>query len=438
MAVSRLRILQPLRSKDFARWTAGASISLLGDGIFLVALAWQVYDLSNLPTALSMVWLVWTLPTLLFVLLGGIVSDRFDRRKVMIVADVVRAVAIGAIGVLSATGTIRLWHIMALIGFVGLGDAFFNPASTAIIPDILPPNDLATANALGGMMRPFMLRFAGPAVGGLLVGWLGAGAAFMADAATFLLSAVAVAMIATRPPPPSEDADPPGVRRELGEGWAFVRRNPWCWATLIAALLSLLAFFGPLEVLLPYLVKNRLKEGAETLGIIFAAGGVGAVLGALALGQRGLPRRMVTWMYWWWAVGVGLIAVFGVMTSAWHAIVASFFMQMFFELGTVVWITLIQRLVPRKLLGRVSSLDWAVSIGFVPLSFALTGPVAEAVGATATMVGAGLIGGVITAALLYLPGVRDPERPETLLGRQMTPSPSSVASSSAESPSSSR
>jgi len=440
MAVSRLRILQPLRSKDFARWTAGASISLLGDGIFLVALAWQVYDLWSAPAAFAIVGAVWTLPNVAFLLLGGVISDRLDRRKVMIAADVLRAVAIGAIGVLSATGAIELWHVFVGIGFMGVGDAFFNPASTAIVPDLVDAGELTQANALAGMLRPFMLRFAGPAIGGVLVGTVGAGWALIADAATFLVSAVAVSRITPRPLPVRDAADggPRRFRRELGEGWAFVRRSPWCWATLLAALLSLLAFFGPLEVLLPYLAKEVHRWTPETLGLIFGAGGVGALLGALVLGQRGLPRRMVSFMYWAWAIGVLAIAVFGVMTQVWHAVLASFLMQLGFQLGTVVWVTLMQRLVPRHLLGRVTSLDWMVSIGLVPVSFLLTAPAAQLFGPQATLIGGGVIAAVVTAVLLYLPGVRDPERPETPLGRQMTPSSSSVASSSADSLSSSR
>jgi DHA3 family tetracycline resistance protein-like MFS transporter len=440
MAGSRARILAPLRHRDFRLWTAGAGVSLLGDGIFLVALAWQVYDLWSAPAAFAIVGAVWTLPNVAFLLLGGVVSDRFDRRKVMVAADVVRGVAIGAIGFLSATGSIRLWHVFVGIGFMGVGDAFFNPASTAIVPDLVPEEDLTQANALAGMLRPFMLRFAGPALGGILVGTAGAGWALMADAATFVVSAIAVSRIVARPVHVLE-ADDRGTtrfRRELGEGWAFVRRSPWCWATLLAALLSLLAFFGPLEVLLPFLVKEVHRWTPETLGLIFGAGGVGAILGALVLGQRGLPKRMVSFMYWSWAIGVLLIAVFGVMTQVWQAVVASFFMQLLFQLGTVVWITLMQRLVPRHLLGRVVSLDWLVSIGLVPLSFLLTAPAVQLFGPRNTLIGGGVLAAVVTAFLLFVPGVRDPERPGTPLGAQMTPSSSSAASSSAVSPSSSR
>lgn len=438
MGRRRPLILEPLRERDFALWASGTAISLLGDGIFLVAIAWEVLELTGRATALALVFAVWTAPNVAFLLVGGVVSDRFDRRRVMVAADLLRAVTIGAIGALSASGRLELWHLFALIGFMGVGDAFFNPASTALIPQLLRPEDLVRGNALGGMLRPVMLRFAGPAIGGFLVAAVGAGWAFIADAGTFLASAAAIGMIAPRPVPaiPSEDGPLRRFRREIGEGWAFVRRNAWCWATLVAALLSLLTFYGPLETLLPYRLKEELGLGPESLGVIFAAGGVGALLGAVLLGSRGLPRRFVTFMYWSWALGVLLIAVFGVMTEVWQGIVAAFFLQMLFQLGTIVWVTMMQRLVPGPLLGRVASLDWMVSIGFVPLSFALTGPAAAAFGPAATLVGGGVLAFVVTAVLLHVPGVRDPERAGTELAAQMTPSSDSVLSSSADSPSS--
>src|SRR5918996_2297449 len=110
----RLGILRPLRIRDFALLWAGAAVSLAGDGVYVVALAWQVYELSNSPTALSLVGVAWTLPIGIFVLIGGVVTDRVERRRVMIAADVVRAVAAATIAVLSLTGQIELWHLVAL------------------------------------------------------------------------------------------------------------------------------------------------------------------------------------------------------------------------------------------------------------------------------------------------------------------------------------
>lgn len=197
---------------------------------------------------------------------------------------------------------------------------------------------------------------------------------------------------------------------DVREGLRYVRRQPWIWATLISAMLSLLVFLGPMEVLVPYLVKNRLNLGPESLGAIFAAGGVGAMLTAFVVGSVGQPKQRVTVMYLSWSLGVLLIAVYGLMTSVWQAVLASFVFSGAFELGSIIWTTMLQQRVPRDLLGRVSSLDWLVSTGLVPLSFALTGPVAALLGPEQTIVGAALIGAVLMSLLLFYPGVRDPER----------------------------
>jgi len=407
---SAVRMLQPLARRDYALLTTGSVISLLGDGFFSVALAWQVYEISNVPTALSIVGVAWTLPLVLFLLLGGVFTDRYDRRWLMIGADLVRAAAVAVLGILSVAGLIELWHVVALIAFVGLGDAFFNPASTAIVPDLLRNEELPQANALQGLVRPLMFRLVGPALGGYVVALLGAGSAFLVDAATFLVSAVAIGAISARP---TRAVVAHGLRQtvaEVGEGLAFVRRTPWLWATLVAAMFSLLVFIGPMQVLLPFLVKNQLQLGPEALGTIFAVSGVGSVFAAIGLGQWGLPRRRVTAMYATWTVGVALLAGYGLMTSLWHAILVGALSAALFEVGQIIWVTLLQTLVPRHLLGRVSSLDWLVSTGLVPVSFALTGPVAGALGPGPTMIGAGLLGAVLMGALLFVPGVRDPER----------------------------
>jgi Transmembrane secretion effector len=408
--IRRSRLLEPLRERDFALLTAGSVVSLLGDGFFIVALAWQVYAISNVPTALSLVGVAWTLPLVLFVLLGGVFSDRYDRRLMMIGADCVRAVAIGVLGILSIAGVIEIWHILALIAFVGLGDAFFNPASTAIVPDLLRDEQLPRANALQALVRPLMVRLAGPAIGGFVVAAVGPGIAFLVDGSSFLASAIAIAFITTRP---TRQVVAHGLRQaiaEVGEGFVFVRRNPWCWATLLSAMFSLLVFIGPVQVLLPFLVKNQLGLGPDALGAIFAVGGVGSIVAALAVGQLGLPRRHVTIMYAAWSVGVALFVGYGLMTSLWQAFVIGFIVAALFELGQIIWITMLQTLVPRELLGRVSSLDWLVSTGLVPLSFALTGPVAALLGPQRTMIAAGLVGSLLMGMLLFVPGVRDPER----------------------------
>jgi hypothetical protein len=197
---------------------------------------------------------------------------------------------------------------------------------------------------------------------------------------------------------------------EMREGFAYIRTRPWIWATLVSAMFSLLFFVGPVQVLVPYQVKNDLGLGPEALGAILAFGALGAIAMGLAVGHFGLPRRRVTVMYLGFTIGIALIAGYGVMTSLWQALIISAIGNAMFELGDVIWTTMLQQGVPRNYLGRVSSLDWMLSTGLVPVSFALVGPVSNALGPGPTLVVGGLLGAVAMISLLFVPGVRDPER----------------------------
>jgi DHA3 family tetracycline resistance protein-like MFS transporter len=404
---TRLQLLSPLRHRDFRLLWSGMAVSLLGDGVFLVAVAWEAYVLWNAPAALSLVGVGMTVPMLVFLLPGGVVSDRYDRRLVMLGADALRALAVGAIAVLALTSALELWHLVLLVGVYGVGAAFFTPAFDAIVPGLLPDEDLAAANSLDQFVRPIALRLVGPAIGGWLVA-LDTGAAFAIDAGTFVVSMAMV--LAMRPPPRRRHAVPAPAMAAMAEGLRFVRRRVWLWGTFASAAVTYLVFLGPAEVLLPYVVKNDLGASAGALGLVFAAGGIGAVGSAIVMGQRAEPRRSMTFMYACWTVATLAVAGYGLATSAWQLMAACLVFNALETAGTIVWATVKQRHVPAEMLGRVSSLDWMISIGLLPLSFALTAPVAGAVGAQTTLVAAALVGGATTLAALFLPGMRDIER----------------------------
>jgi MFS family permease len=409
--LSRVGILLPLRIRDFALLWAGATVSLTGDGVYIVAIAWQVYTLSDSPTALSLVGLAWTLPLGLFVLIGGVISDRFERRRIMIAADIVRAGAAGAMGALSLTGAIELWHLIALAAVFGVGEAFFGPAFMSIVPQIVPRHLLLQANSLDQFIRPFAFLLVGPALGGWLVAAFGPGEAFVLDGATFLVSALAILLIRHRSKARSDVAEArTSMLRELREGLAFVKAHAWLWATLLAAAAFLLAYWGPIDVLVPYRIRNELGGDANDFGLVLACGGIGSILAALILGQRGLPRRHITFMYSAWTIGSLALVGFGLAGAVWQMQAISFLEGAFFTAGMVVWGTLVQTLVPGELLGRVTSLDWFVSTSLVPVSFALTGPVSAGVGAQTTLVAAGVAAAFATIVFLFIPGVRDTER----------------------------
>jgi MFS family permease len=399
-------VLRALRHRDFRLLWTGQAVSLLGDGIYLVAIAWLVYDISNEPGALALVGLAWTLPQVAGLLLGGVMSDRFERRRLLVIADLVRFAAIGSIAALTLAGVVELWHLVVLVVFYGIGEALFQPTFTAIVPDVVPREELLQANALKELMEPIGLRFAGPALGGLLIAVFDVGVAFLVDAGTFAAAAVCVALM-TRQPPPRETVG--SVRRDLADGFAYVRAHAWLWGTLIGAALFLFLTFGPFEVLLPYIIKNELGGDADTFGLVLAAGGLGSIMAALTLSRVGIPRRYVTFMWGAWFLGDLLIVLLAVAGAAWQMCLVALVSFGLGTAGMVVWNTMMNTLVPPEMLGRVSSFDWFVSMGLIPLSFAVTGPVAELLGARTTLAVAGLLGG-LTLVFLFVPGVRDPER----------------------------
>jgi DHA3 family tetracycline resistance protein-like MFS transporter len=405
-----MRLLVPLGHRDFRLLWIGMTVSLVGDGLFLVAMAWQVYELTDTPTALGFVGAAMTIPHVVFLLVGGVVSDRFDRRRVMIGADVLRGAAVALLGVLAISGTLELWHMLVVVAAYGAGTAFFGPAFDSIVPELVPEDLLVQANALDQVVRPAAWHLVGPAVGGWIIAAWGTGGAFLADALTFAVSIAAIALMRPRAGAPAQAAERGSVLGDVREGFRYVRSQVWLWGTFLAATIAYLLFWGPMEVLLPYLVKHELGGGPDDLGFILAAGGVGAVFAALLMGARGQPRRCITFIYTVWTISTVAVAGYGLARTGWHAMVASFAFNAFEAAGTIVWATTKQRLVPGRLLGRVSSFDWLISTALLPVSFMLAGPVAHAFGARAALVGAGVIGGVITLGFLFLPGMRAPER----------------------------
>ena len=414
----RIAILRPLAVRDFAFLWTGMTVSMIGDGIYLVSIAWQVLAIENRPGALALVGVAWSLPQVLLVIASGALSDRLERRHLMIAGDVIRFFAIGTLGFLSVTGQLRsIPLILVLVTVYGAGQAVFQPAFSSITPAIVPADLLVQANSLAQLVRPFAMTLVGPLVGGVLIAWVSVGFAFLVDASTFAFSAVMILSMRTRRVPRGDQET--SFFGDVAEGFRYVRQQRWLLIAMVGATVSLLAVWGPWETLVPVVVKNDLGGEASALGLVFGAGGVGAVIAAAVFGQRGtLPRKPVTAMYLAWALGMFGTAGFGIVTSVWQAMAVAFVTEGSITYLVVVWVTLVQRLVPDRLLGRVFALDWMISTMGVPLSFAITGPTAEAIGHDATLIWAGAIGGTITLAFMFVRGARGPERDGSLATKE--------------------
>lgn len=396
----------PLRERDFALLWAGTLVSLLGDGIFLVALPFALLDLGGNAGDLSLFGVTWSLGLVGFLVLGGLAADRYDKRRQMLASEVVRLVAVGAMAALALGGGLEIWHLWALAFLFGAGEGFAAPAMGAIVPELVPDAVLVQANALQGSVRPIALRMAGPALGGAVVGLLGSGGAFVVDAGTFVISIACLLGMRARVPV-HEGAYEPLVA-QLREAARFVRTQTWLWATLIAASISILFFMGPVEVLVPVRIDHDLGGGAGDFGLVLAAGGLGGALGTVLVGHLGMPRREITVLYWVWGLAGFALCGYAFAQATWQLVAFSFAFGLGSGAGNPIWSTLMQVRVPPRLRGRVGSLDWLVSLGLTPVSYALTAPLTAAFGPAAVLCIAGIVAGGATVGLLYVvPGLRD-------------------------------
>lgn len=400
-----MRLLRPLTDRDFALLIIGTLISMIGDGIYLVAITYATLTLSPGPGALSVVGAAMATGLVLFVVLGGVLADRHNKRHVLILSDAVRFLALVAVAATAFGATLEVWQLVILSFLYGAGEGLGAPAMGAIVPEILDGDRLVPGNALAGSLRPIAQRFVGPAIGGVVVAIAGTRGAFAIDAATFLVSIACLAAMRGHRPTLAAVHEP--LKTQLREAAAFVRAHTWLWATLLMAALAVLAFFGPTEVLVPILIKDEFDQGATAYGAVLAAIGLGSVLGTFLIGQRGIPAREITVLYAVWAVAVLGLCGYAVSQAAWQVAIFGFLFGVGEGIGAVIWVTLMQLRVPEQLRGRVSSLDWLLSLALMPVSFVVTAPIAELIGVRETLMLAGLLAFAATAGVyLLLPSLR--------------------------------
>lgn len=399
------RALRPFRSLQYRWLTTALACSLCSVGIWLVASVWQVIELGGSASDLSLVAFGSSLGLTLSVLIGGVVADRVPQRKILLVVEAVRGLGFAAAAVLALTGVVQVWHL-AVIGLVlGLADGFFYPAYSAWLPALVPPDELLAANGIEGMLRPTVMQGLGPVVASLVIAAWSPGAAFALVAVLQVGTATALWVMKTT-----------AVRRELDpathplrsavtdvrDGFAYMVRTRWLLATLLFATVLVLIVIGPIEVLLPFAVKDQTGGGPGAFAVALAAFGVGGAIGSLVAASIRLPRRYLTLMILAWGVGSLPLAVIGLTNLLGVIAAACFVVGFIHSAAQVVWGTLLQRRVPPALLGRVSSLDSFVSLALMPISMALAGPFGDAVGITPAFLIAGVGSAVLAIVTLWI------------------------------------
>jgi predicted MFS family arabinose efflux permease len=399
----------PLRHRPFALLFAARAVSSLGDGLVVVALSFAVLELTGSVTDLGLVIGAQSAALVVFVLLGGVWSDRLARRSVMLLADAVRMVAQGISAALLIAGTAHVWQLVVLQAAYGAAKGFFSPASVAIVPEVAAPADLQPANALLGLSEN-ATAVLGPAIAGVIVATTSPGWGLAADAASFFLSGVLLLGVqaARGAPAPSERS--PSVIAELRDGWGVFRSMRWLWATVLYFTLYMGIVYPPFQVLGPAIARSSLG-GAGAWAAITAAFGTGAVLGGL-VGLRWRPAhplRSSILMFLWASLLFVLLALHA---SLWTLILLAAIDGATSSIFNTFWFTAMQTRVSPGDLSRVSSWDHLGTLLLGPLGLAAVGPVAGALGYSATLYGAAAINLLLTLAVLAVREVRNLPGPE--------------------------
>lgn len=410
----RLASFEPLRERPFRLLWLGRTASSIGDSMVPVALAFAVLDIGG-ARDLGLVLASFTVGRLVFVLAGGVWSDRLERRVVMLSADLVRGVSQGTLAVLLLTDAARVWHFVILAGVSGAATAFFVPASSGLVPQTVSPGRLQEANAFLSLSDS-ATHLAGPALSGLLVATTGSGVVFAIDAASYVVSA---AFLWTLRVPFEARADRVGFLAEVAHGLRVIRERSW----LIAAFLAFgIGNFGiaTFFVLGPLVVREELG-GAGDWGLMMTGSAIGGLIGGvLALRLRPARPLLVSFPIVCLASLqlLFLIEPFALPLQVLAAVLA----VASIVLANAIWDTVMQQHVPRDAISRVSSVDWAISLILMPVGFALAGPLAEAIGVDATLALAAAFGIVPHLAILLVPSVRTLRRlgPESGAGASTT------------------
>jgi DHA3 family tetracycline resistance protein-like MFS transporter len=383
--------LRALKHRSFALLWSGQTLSRLGDFVYEIALSWWILEKTGSAELMGLMWVFVITPSVLLLLLGGAFVDRFPRARLMLISDLGRALAVLIVAVLASLDQLQIWHIYATSFFFGMVDAFFTPAYNALIPQIVPEQDLSSANALTSISAN-LGRIVGPSLGAALVAWLGTSSAFMVNGASFLVSAgFLIPLIFSDIPQPQPTEN--HILADIRSGFAFVASRPWLWISILIFSLINVTLIGPYVVAMPFLVSDFMKADVQRLGLILSIFPVGYVIGSLWLGRyHKLPRRGVL-MNLTLALAAIMLGLYGLHLPLWTLIIAALINGIALQGGSLAWTHLLQEKVPNEQLGRVSSIDQLGSTSLMPIGMFVAGWATGMIGPSPVF----LIGGTLTA-----------------------------------------
>src|SRR5262249_48205236 len=391
-----------LAERNFRLLFGARAISYFGTYLAPIAVAFAVLDLTGSAADTGIAFACWTLAQVSTLLIGGVVADRVPRRLVMVASDTGNVLVRTTMGVLLVTGNAEVWELFVLQALGGAATAFYSPASSGLVPEVVRPEQLQQANALMGLAR-YVSFPVGAAAGGAIVATIGSGTALLVDAGTYAARALMLSGI--RLPARVRAASTPNFIRELREGWDAFVEHTWVWVLTAWIACYFLITYAPFFVLGPYIAKHHFS-GAGAWATVVTGEGIGALVGAL-VGLRLQPSRP-------WIVVAPIFALTSIQSLllAAHAPVAAIAAAALlagfsFSYGSVIYETGMQQAIAPNKLSRVSAYSWMASMTFLPLGYAVAGSVGAGIGMSIYLVIGAVWIVVTTAIVISVPDVRD-------------------------------
>ncbi len=378
------RLLAPLRHRDFRLLWTGQTVSSFGNNVQSVALPFQLLAMGATPLQLGIAVGINTATSVAFLLVGGAIADRVPRRTLIVASDLFGGCVVAVLALLSWSGQLRIEHVYVASFALGATQAFLRPAYNAIIADLVPTEILRAGNAARLLGRS-LARIAGPTVGGLAVAFAGPALAFGINALTFFFS-VATLMLAN--PPRRVSSPSASLVRDVREGFGYVFSVRWLWTTTLYFMAVNVAFAGQAGVMTPLLVRDVLGGSAETFGLITSAYGIGTILASIMVAQL-VIRRPGRLMFAFEVLACASVIAIGLVPSVPAVAVFMALTGVGLASSTVIWEAMLQRRVPERMLGRVSSIDLLGNSLVNPVGPIVAAALVGSIGPAATFVVAG-------------------------------------------------
>ena len=402
-------VVRSLRHRNYRLFFGGQGISLVGTWMQQIALGWLVYRLTDSAFLLGLVGFASQIPTFVLASFAGVLADRFSRHHIIIITQILAMIQASLLAILTLTNSIQIWHIIFLSVFIGIVNAFDMPTRQSFVVDLVEDkNDLPNAIALNSSMFN-TARLVGPTVAGILISLLGEGLCFSINAVSFIAVIIALLMMKIK----TKDVviRKEKVFTELKEGIKYAYKfKPIRVLLLVIGIVNLAG--SPFTVLMPVFARDILKGNANTLGFLFGAVGIGALVGAIYLASR----KSVVGLGKWIAISSIVFASGLILFSFSQTFIISFILMLFTGFGMMVQMasanTLLQTLVDDDKRGRVMSLYVMAFMGTAPIGSLVAGTIASKLGAPFAILSGGLIclfGAIVFA--FYLPTLRKYVRP---------------------------